>query len=278
MRGLAFSGGAAFGAYQVGAWLEISASDWRPDVVSGISIGGVNAYLVAHGATPAEMLEVWREWPAELLPNRVRRFAPPWAAQGPMFVAWIDRIVEEFSSRPLETRLRIVGLEALTLRQIVFEDAAVDRQALLAGCSLPGVLPPMRVNGRWCIDCGMLRYIPLRECLSLAADEIIAVDLLRKHPFPLARWAREWLLGGLDRIRGECSEPRPEELAQIHYTEIGHESVLGSIKDSFQWRREAADRMIELGRQDARACLGRHARNAAPMQSSHPEPVSAAPQ
>jgi predicted acylesterase/phospholipase RssA len=275
---LAFSGGAAFGAYQVGAWLELQAENWRPDVVSGISIGGVNAYLVAHGATGEEMLKVWREWPAELLPNRVRRFAPPWAAQGPMFVAWLQRVVAEFGTRPLTTRLRLVGLEALTLRQTVFEDEAVDGAVLLAGCSLPGVLPPTRVNGRLCIDCGLLRYVPLRECLSLGVDELIAVDLLKKHPFPLARWAREWLLDGLDYLRGEHSEPAPSDLARIRYTEIGHDTVLGSIRESFQWRLDAADRMIELGRQDARVCLGRHAKKAAPMQISHPDPVSAAPQ
>lgn len=277
MRGLAFSGGAAFGAYQTGAWLEIHAQGWRPDVVSGISIGGVNAYLVAHGATPEEMLRTWLEWPAELMIARERRFALPWAKQTPMFLAWLDRIAETFGPRPLQARLRLVVLEAFTLRQTVLEDDAIDGEALVAACALPGILPPKRLDGKLCIDCGVLRYEPLKECLDLGADEIISVNLLKKHPFPPARWARERFLGALDRLRGDHSEPTQEELQELDLTEIGHSQVLGSLTETFQWTRESAERLIELGRQDARGRRGRQAKNAAPRQTSQPEPVNTAP-
>lgn len=277
MRGLAFSGGAAFGAYQVGVWLELDALGWTPDVISGISIGGVNAFLVAHGATPQEMVDVWRRWPAELLPGRVRRFAPPWSAQTPMFLAWVDRIVQEFGPRPLNTRFRLAGLEAASFRQVVFDDEAVGRNELLAACSLPGILPPTRVNGRLLIDCGVLRHVPVRECLDLGADEIITVDLLNIHPFPPARWTRLRLLDMMDWARGERSEPTPHELQRIRLTKIGHHRTLGAIKESFQWSRESVDRLIGLGRQDTRERLGRQANTAAPIQISQPKPVSAAP-
>lgn len=278
MTGLAFSGGAAFGSYQAGVWLELEARGWKPDVVSGISIGGVNAYLAAHGVTAEEMLAVWAEWPAELLPGRERPSGPPWAAQTPMFLAWVERIVETFGRRPLVSRLRLVALEALTWRRVVFEDQQVGREQLLAACALPGVLPAVRIDGRRLIDSGVLRYEPIRECLEAGADELIAVDLLEKHPFPPARWARKSILATLDWIRDENSEPRADELAGVQMLKIGHPQLLGSVRESFRWSRESADRLIATGRQDARERLSRQARTAAAMHSSQPEPVNAAPQ
>ncbi len=278
MTGLAFSGGAAFGAYQAGVWLELQALGWKADIVSGISIGGVNAYLAAHGVTAEEMVEVWAEWPAELLPGRERTSGPPWAAQTPMFLAWVDRIVERFGPRPLVSRLRLVAIEAASWRRVVFEDEHAGHDQLLAACALPGVLPPVKIDGRRLIDSGVLRYEPIRECLEVGADELIAVDLLEKHPFPPARWVRKSILATLDWMRGERSEPGPAELAGVQLLKIGHPQLLGTVRESFRWSRETADRLIAAGRQDARERLSRQAKKAAPMHNSQPEPVNAAPQ
>lgn len=278
MTGLAFSGGAAFGAYQAGVWLELQSSGWMPDVVSGISIGGVNAFLAAHGVTAEEMVEVWAEWPAELLPGRERTSGPPWAAQTPMFVAWVERVVERFGRRPLVSRLRLVALEASSWRRVVFENEQVGREQILAACALPGVLPPVRIEGRRLIDSGVLRYEPIRECLEVGADDVIAVDLLEKHPFPPARWVRKSILATLDWMRGEHSEPTRDELEGVALLKIGHPQLLGTVRDSFRWNRESVDRLIEVGRQDARERLSRQAKTAAAMHSSQPEPVNAAPQ
>ncbi len=277
MTGLALSGGAAFGAYQAGAWLELASRGYRPDVVSGVSIGGVNGFLIAHGAESREILQVWREWPAELLPSRERGFILPWMAQTPMFRAWLERIGAEFGGRPLQCRLRLVALELPSFRTVVREDEAADARALLAACALPGVLAPLRINGRWCADSGLLRHMPLRECLDAGVDQLIAVDLLKKHPFMAARWARVAALRTLDRVRGERSEPSPEELAGVDYLEICHPKLLGSATDCFRWNRDFVDRLIALGRQDACSRLDRHANAAAARHSSQPVPVKTAP-
>ncbi|MBI1356648.1 MAG: hypothetical protein GC160_20100 [Acidobacteria bacterium] len=276
MRALALSGGAAFGAYQVGVWLELWERGWRPDVVTGISIGAVNGFLLSRGATPDELLAVWREWPGELLSGSASRWRPPWSAQTPMFRAWIERIAAEFGPRPLHFRYRVVALDALTWRAVAFEGERVDARTLLAACALPGVLPPVRVDGRLLLDCGAIRYMPLKEALEIGADELIAVDLLQRHPFPPVRWVRVRLLSVLDRIHGERSEPTAKDLEGLSLLTIGHPKLLGSVRESFRWNRDFVDRLLAQGRQDAAERL-RNATNVAPAQSSSPKPVSQPP-
>lgn len=62
-RALVLSGGGARGAFQVGVW-EVLARDPRgfgrlPEIVSGTSAGAINAYLMACGLGPEEMLAFW---------------------------------------------------------------------------------------------------------------------------------------------------------------------------------------------------------------------------
>lgn len=62
-RALVLSGGGARGAFQVGVW-EVLARDPRgfgrlPEIVSGTSAGAINAYLMACGLGPEDMLGFW---------------------------------------------------------------------------------------------------------------------------------------------------------------------------------------------------------------------------
>lgn len=60
MKALVLSGGGLFGAWQAGAW-SVLAERFEPDLIVGASIGALNGYLIASGATPEELIEVWRD-------------------------------------------------------------------------------------------------------------------------------------------------------------------------------------------------------------------------
>lgn len=73
---LVLQGGGALGSYQAGVYEALAASEYRPDWVAGISIGAINAALIA-GNTPetriARLRDFWEEitaptalWPADL--------------------------------------------------------------------------------------------------------------------------------------------------------------------------------------------------------------------
>ncbi len=80
--GLVLQGGGALGSYQAGVYEAIASSHYRPDWVAGISIGAINAALIAGNAPEnrvARLREFWEVitapssmWPADLM--------DPWSA------------------------------------------------------------------------------------------------------------------------------------------------------------------------------------------------------
>jgi predicted acylesterase/phospholipase RssA len=279
MRGLALSGGAAFGAYQVGVWRALVEGGWRPQVTTGISIGAVNSWLLSRDIPQPELERVWLDWPAELLPGRERRFDLPWRTQLPMFRAWIDRIAHEYGNRTVLFDGRLGVLEARTGRMRTISVADAGAEDLLAACALPGVMAPVRTPHGLCLDYGILRYIPLRETIEAGADEIIVVDLLAAHPFPPARRVRRAVVRLGSRLTGRPEPASPESLG-VHVTVVGHASPLGSVLESFRWQRSFVERLIADGYRDASNALEgrRQVTKAAPTQTMHPSPVSIAPQ
>ncbi|MGA3205785.1 MAG: patatin-like phospholipase family protein, partial [Bryobacteraceae bacterium] len=58
-RALVFSGGGMFGAWQAGVWSGLTAG--APELVVGASVGSLNGYAIAGGATGEELCEFWRD-------------------------------------------------------------------------------------------------------------------------------------------------------------------------------------------------------------------------
>jgi NTE family protein len=67
---LVLQGGGALGSYQAGVYEALASSDYKPDWVAGISIGAINAALIA-GNSPEARVEKLREfWRAITTPTR----------------------------------------------------------------------------------------------------------------------------------------------------------------------------------------------------------------
>ncbi len=58
---LVLQGGGALGSYQAGVYEALASSDYKPDWVAGISIGAINAALIA-GNSPEMWVEKLREF------------------------------------------------------------------------------------------------------------------------------------------------------------------------------------------------------------------------
>src|SRR6266446_6840647 len=58
---LVLQGGGALGSYQAGVYEALASSDYKPDWVAGISIGAINAALIA-GNSPERRVEKLREF------------------------------------------------------------------------------------------------------------------------------------------------------------------------------------------------------------------------
>ena len=82
---LVLQGGGALGAYQAGVYQALNEAGLEPDWISGVSIGGVNAAIIA-GNKPEDRLEALSEFWRRITDRKLwllvagRRRLPPMAA------------------------------------------------------------------------------------------------------------------------------------------------------------------------------------------------------
>lgn len=252
-RALALSGGASFGAYQAGVLAALEQSEWQPHVAMGISIGAVNGWLLARGVSASEMRELWLE-----LPGRIKlenaRFSLPWRAQAPLFRAWLDVVYHAFAKRPPRFEMETILLEAPSWRAVRVPIHEAGRDHLLAACALPGVMSPVRIDGKTYLDHGPVRNMPLPELLESDPDDVIAVDLLAAHPLPTFKRARRAATAATNWLRRRpARQPLPAARTQIRV--IGHPEPLGGVMESFRWTPEFAQRLYAKGLEDGLAAF-----------------------
>jgi NTE family protein len=175
------SGGASLGAVQVGMLRALGQYGVRPDVVVGTSVGAVNGAFVAGWPGPAGIDALERIWSgitrADVFPT-----APLAGLLG--FVGRRDHLVRPDALRSLlrrhlsferiehaATPFRAVATEVTTGEEVVLDHGdAVD--AVAASAAIPGVFPPVHIDGRWLMDGAAANNTPLSCSVDWGADDI----------------------------------------------------------------------------------------------------------
>lgn len=222
---LVLSGGGMFGAWQAGAWRAL-AGRFHPDLVVGASVGSLNGYAIAAGATPDQLAAFWLR--PELgvlgnLPSTVR--------------ALMD-------DHPLTTPYAVVLTDALRLKPRVVLDGAVTWRHLAASCAIPAVMRPYRIDARWYCDGGLLNPLPVYAAVELGATHIIALHALPEIP---SAWLKPFVTG----FRGVAGH-NPPLPPGVELTLIKTPRPLGSMRDALRWKRENVERWMEHGYQAAK--------------------------
>jgi len=175
-----FCGGAGLGAVQVGQLRALVERGIRPDLVTGTSSGALNALVYASdpGMDAVDRLE--RLW---LSVRRRDLFGiRPWTVGRGLFGssthlaanARLRRLLA--SSLPLaalehaEVPVGIVLADTVTRRPVVLRSGpAVD--ILLASSAVPGLYPPVAIDGREYIDGGLVADPPVGPAVEMGATD-----------------------------------------------------------------------------------------------------------
>ena len=178
------SGGASLGAVQVGMLKSLAEAGIRPDLVIGTSAGALNAAWLAGHPDPAELPALEGLW-RDLRREDVFPSGPAGVIAGAL-----GRRDHLLSNRRLENLIRehvpytrleraaipvhVVATELLTGREALIStgDAA---GALLASAAIPGIFPPVTVNGRTFVDGGVCDNTPIRHAVDLDAERIFVL-------------------------------------------------------------------------------------------------------
>ena len=236
---LVLSGGALFTSYQVGAWRALAGSI-KPDMYVGTSAGALNAWCLAGGQTPDELIEEWLDERTGLLTG-TRNSIP--------FRGLFDRRALEIRCRQLAERFQpqatigITMVQVPALRSRIVSGPDIGWRHLLASCAIPGGFPPVFVDGRFYVDGGVLNSLPIWGAVAMGATRVIAINSLVGNPLPILRtFARGVKL---------LSQERQNTFEGVEILRIGPKRPLGNLQDATVWRKESIEKWIRLGEQDA---------------------------
>lgn len=163
---------------QVGMLQALADRAIKADVVVGTSLGAVNAAALAAGRTPEQLAEFWSWLHEEILGSPVRAIARGVTGmqvrrqEGQVRDRIEALLPRDFTD--LEVPLRLLASDLATGGEVVLDSGdLVD--AVMASCALPGVFPPVSVQGRDLIDGGLVAGMPLRAVPD-GAGTIIVLD------------------------------------------------------------------------------------------------------
>jgi NTE family protein len=232
-----------FGAYQAGAYRAIR-KRFVPDIICGASVGALNGWALASGCSADHLIERWLEPAAgetlQLYPKAGWRRG--WFDPAPLR-ARAESLVRDYT--PV-IPFGVVVTELPFFKVRLIRDRAVLPEHLQATCSIPLFLPTVRIDGKRCLDGGLFEKLPLWAALEMGATRIIAIDSLPN----VGKW---WIHAGIEIAH--AFKPRRKYSRDLDLTVITPSESLGDGNDAVFWKRENAERWIDLGARDADRAL-----------------------
>jgi NTE family protein len=229
---LVLSAGGMFAAWEAGVW-NVLHRHVRPDLIVGASAGAWNAWALAGGAAPEDLVREWLDPAAhQLLRFGLHR-------TGILRPDALHRKARELAERYRpRVPFGLTLVEAPRMRVRLVRDAEITWRHLAATCSIPLCFPPVRIEGKYYVDGGLMGALPLWAAEEMGARRAIAINAWTKAPF---RW--------LHKLAGR----RPS--AALSVVRLEPSRSLGPVVASMRWNERNIRRWIEWGEQDANLAL-----------------------
>ena len=233
---LTLSGGGAFGAAHVGVLQVLEERGIRPGIVTGTSSGALVGAAFSAGLDGEALAHVARRfrW------NRIARwtFRPRWGLLDTHVVT--DAYARLLGADPLiedlPRRFGAVATDLRTRRAVIIDRGRLS-PALRATMAVPGLLPPVRIDGRLLADGGMVDNVPHAAARTLGADRVIVVHL---H----AKWENVRMMRTVTQTADLASDPTVM-------------LIQPEMERMAQWTMRDVPRLIAEGRRAATAALDR---------------------
>jgi NTE family protein len=187
------SAGGINGAAQAGMVRELLDAGVYPDAVVGVSAGAINAVFLA--GTPLDkagetLVEAWTDVARHGIfhaknPERLWAIVRhhPSIDSGARVAKIIDDIcpVENLEDCPIPVRIGSLNLDTL---KMAWHHSGSARPRILASTAVPGIFPPVMIDGERHVDGGVGSPIPVAAAIEFAPSRLIVLDvsLMDSHP------------------------------------------------------------------------------------------------
>ncbi|WP_448639598.1 patatin-like phospholipase family protein [Geodermatophilus sp. URMC 63] len=193
-------GGGVLGAAEVGMLQALLEHGIRPDLVVGTSVGAINGAVVAADPAPGavdRLRGVWEElasrgvFAGSLLGRartlvRTRTHLHPREPLRDLLTEHLP--VQTFAELAVPFQCVAASIERAAERWFT-DGPLVD--AVLASCAVPGLLPPVEIDGEHHLDGGLVHSIPVGRAVALGADTVYVLHVGRIDR-PLRPPTRPW--------------------------------------------------------------------------------------
>jgi NTE family protein len=178
---LVLGGGGTRGFAHIGVIKQLESQGIVPSIIVGTSAGAVVGALYARGYSGLELHQIAINMEEEHVVDLAWLNYKPVALMlspidGTALELFINRNVQNYPMEKLPRKLAVVATDQHSGEMIVFERGDTGR-AVRASSSVPGVFRPVLISGRYYVDGGLVRPVPVSVARSLGADFVVAVDI-----------------------------------------------------------------------------------------------------
>jgi NTE family protein len=183
--GFVLGGGGSLGAIQVGMLRALLEHGIAPDLVVGTSVGSVNGALVAcePGAAAERLATIWSVMTrpvvfpgGPLTQLRTLRKHRNYLFPNDGLAAVLTTALGSVTTfEQLALPFGAVAVDAVTGLPVLLRSGPLV-PAILASSAIPGIYPPVRLDGRVLYDGGVLANVPIRQALAMGARSLVVLD------------------------------------------------------------------------------------------------------
>jgi NTE family protein len=174
--GIALGSGGARGWAHIGVLRALERYGIQPGIVCGTSIGAL-----VGGVYLGSRLDTLEDWAMRL--NKLRlswlfdvKLGYGGLIAGRRIVQLFDAELRDSLIEDLPARFACVATEYGTGHEVWLQKGNLV-EAVRASSALPGLFPPVKVNGHWLLDGALVNPVPVSVCRALGARLVIAVNL-----------------------------------------------------------------------------------------------------
>lgn len=173
--GIALGSGGARGWCHIGALRALAEEGVEPDIVAGCSMGSLVGAAYIGG-----QLDALEEWARGLTWRKMAAFldvslSSGGLIEGKRIVNFLKTLREDAPIESFKKPFTAIASDMMSGREIWLQSGSI-LDAVRASIALPGILSPVKVDGRWLLDGGMTNPVPVSACRAMGADIIIAVN------------------------------------------------------------------------------------------------------
>lgn len=172
--GIALGSGGARGFAHIGVLQVLEEAGIPVDLIAGSSMGSLVGAFYATGIEIKYMEQIAihlkrRHWLDFTVPKMG-------FVTGTKLLEMVRFVTRDLTFEEAKIPLSIVATDLETGERIVFQEGPIYK-AVRASISIPGIFVPVRIDGRLCVDGGVIDRVPISTCRNMGADIVIAVDV-----------------------------------------------------------------------------------------------------